>query len=123
MIPHPDQLNLKEAADALGTLAGVDELATKLSHQIQRIAQLVEFRLPGVAQALVEEPQSEAATIALARVQVEAADRAAEICAAIELLTARLAKAGPALHQVLDAAEEAEFEAQKAAAIAAGFDS
>ncbi|MFG1246766.1 hypothetical protein [Xanthobacter flavus] len=115
MTPHPDQLNLKEAADAVGALAGVDERATKLSSLIGDLGHLVGYRLPVAAQAVAEEPESEAAGIALAGVQVEAADKAAEICAAIDLLTARLGKAGPALARVLEGAvraEDAAFAAQ-----------
>lgn len=108
MIPHPDQMNLKEATDALATLAGVDERATRLSSLIGDLNHLVGFRLPVAAQAVAEEPESEAAGITLAGVQVEAADKAAEILAAIELLTARLAKAGPALTRVLEGAALAE---------------
>ncbi|WP_296585679.1 hypothetical protein [Xanthobacter sp.] len=110
MSPHPDQITPQEAADALGTLAGVAERASQVEDLVRGFKHLVVGMLPGAVQESAAEPDSESANARLAALQVEAADRAVEILAAMDLLYGRLGKARPALALALARASRGDTE-------------
>lgn len=114
MHPHPDQLTPQEAADAVGALAGVHQRLMRLTDKISQLTHAAERELPILA-AAAESDGTERANYALAEEQVRTADLAVEILSAMDLLADRMAKAHPALQEVLGKAAAAETEAVSAA--------